>query len=107
MQKEVTTNNRNVPIMSTHGGAGGGTRKAMNRKLVQAKKEAEKNTTVLASRIQLLDSEESKMQRKIEQTRRLAEKIAVAQERSEEKVIFMQKLDEQREVERQNNIIRV
>ena len=93
--------------MSTHGGAGGGTRKAMNRKLVQAKKEAEKNTTVLASRIQLLDSEESKMQRKIEQTRRLAEKIAVAQERSEEKVIFMQKLDEQREVERQNNIIRV
>ena len=91
MQKEVTTTNRNVPIMSTHGG---GTRKAMNRKLVQAKKEAEKNTTVLASRIQLLDSEESKMQRKIEQTRRLAEKIAVAQERSEEKVIFMQKLDE-------------
>lgn len=72
----------------------------MNRKLVQAKKEAEKNTTVLASRIQLLDSEESKMQRKIEQTRRLAEKIAVAQERSEEKVIFMQKLDEQREIEK-------
>lgn len=40
------------------------------------------------------------MQRKIEQTRRLAEKIAVAQERSEEKVIFMQKLDEQREIEK-------
>jgi len=43
---------------------------------------------VLQSRINLLDSEDSRMLKKIDQTRRLADKIAVAQERSEEKFVF-------------------
>ena len=51
-----------------------------NRRLAQAKNEAQKNAIIIESRIKLLDSEEVKMQRKIDKTRRLAEKIAVAQE---------------------------
>ena len=56
----------------------GSTRKAQNRKLIQARKEADQNVVTLQSRIQLLDSEDSRMLKKIDQTRRLADKIANA-----------------------------
>jgi len=65
-----------------------------NRRLAQAKNEAQKNAIIIESRIKLLDSEEVKMQRKIDKTRRLAEKIAVAQELQEEKLDRMQKVDD-------------
>lgn len=54
----------------------GVTRKAMTRKLVKAKVEADKSAMVIQNRIQLLDKEDTKMQKKIEQTRRMAEKLA-------------------------------
>jgi len=65
-----------------------------NRRLAQAKNEAQKNAIIIESRIKLLDSEEVKMQRKIDKTRRLAEKIAIAQELQEEKLDRMQKVDD-------------
>ena len=74
--------------------ATGGTRKMANRRLAQAKNEAQKNAIIIESRIKLLDSEEVKMQRKIEKTRRMAEKIAINQEMQEEKLDRMQKVDD-------------
>ena len=65
-----------------------------NRRLAQAKNEAQKNAIIIESRIKLLDSEEVKMQRKIDKTRRMAEKIAINQEMQEEKLDRMQKVDD-------------
>ena len=47
------------------------------------------------------------MQRKIDQTRRLAEKIAIAQELQEEKLDRMQKVDDMRDEEKRQNAIKV
>ena len=65
-----------------------------NRRLAQAKNEAQKNAIIIESRIKLLDSEEVKMQKKIDKTRRMAEKIAINQEMQEEKLDRMQKVDD-------------
>ena len=49
----------------------------------------EKNVTALESRIKLLDNEDSKIMKKIDLTRKMADKIAAAQERQEQKLEFM------------------
>lgn len=43
-----------------------GTRKAVNRRLVQAKKDAERSAVAVQSRIKLLGVEEKRMQKKID-----------------------------------------
>lgn len=43
-----------------------GTRKAVNRRLIQAKKEADKNAIAVKSRIKLLESEDHKILKKID-----------------------------------------
>ena len=53
----------------------------------------------MRSRIRYLDNEDDKMQKKISQTRRLAEKIAVARDLAEEKLGRMVRLDEVREAQ--------
>ena len=85
----------------------GVSRKALTRKLVKAKVEADKSAMVIQNRIQLLDKEDTKMQRKIEQTRRMAEKLAQAQELQEEKYQRQLKVDEKRDREKKENMIRV
>ena len=53
----------------------------------------------MQSRIRYLDNEDAKMQKKVGQTRRLAEKIAVARDLAEEKLGRMVRLDEVREAQ--------
>ena len=54
------------------------TRKKINRQLMQAEISTQKDANLLKNRIQVLVSEDSKMMRKIEETRRLAEKLKQA-----------------------------
>ena len=53
----------------------------------------------MQSRIRYLDNEHAKMQKKVDQTRRLAEKMAVARDLAEEKLGRMVRLDEVREAQ--------
>ena len=64
---------------------------------MRAKVEAEKSASVVQSRIHMLETEDSKIQKKIDQTRRLAEKIASAKELQEEKFERIMKIDYMRE----------
>jgi len=59
-------------------GAGAGSRKAMNRRIIKAKNEAEQSSVAVASRIKLLATEDTKMLKKIEQTKKLADKLIIA-----------------------------
>ena len=52
-----------------------GTRKAVNRRLVNARKEADKNAITVKSRIKMLEKEDNNILKKIDQTRRMADKI--------------------------------
>ena len=52
-----------------------GTRKAVNRRLVNARKEADKNAIAVKSRIKMLEKEDNNILKKIDQTRRMADKI--------------------------------
>ena len=51
------------------------TRKKINRQLMLAESSAKKDTNLLKNRIQVLVAEDSKMMRKIEETRKQAEKM--------------------------------
>ena len=53
----------------------------------------------MQSRIRYLDNEDAKMQKKVDQTGRLAEKMAVARDLAEEKLGRMVRLDEVREAQ--------
>ena len=79
----------------------------MNRELQKQSKVSQNENALIEGRIKLLGREESKMQKKIDQTRRLAEKIERAKEFSEAKLEQMKKLDFDRDQELQNKRERI
>lgn len=62
------------------------TRKKINRQLMAAEGSTSKDASLLKNRIQVLATEDSKMLRKIEETRRQASKMKEAQRLNEEKL---------------------
>ena len=61
-------------------------RKKLNRQLIIAEATAQNDSKLLKSRINVLVAEDSKMLRKIEETRRLADKMKKARQQNEEKL---------------------
>ena len=69
-------------------------RKKINRQLLIAETNAKNDSKMLKSRINLLVAEDSKMLRKIEDTRRLADKMKNVRQQNEEKLEQMQIRDQ-------------